>query len=102
MDAELSPSEEDIDSVANDPEVEPEEEHPGLPEGGRVVGVLDLNRNLRPDISWICLGLDREKNEVHLFVPDGDWPSIFEMRGFVDMVANPEFILSRLKTTGEG
>ena len=97
MDAEQSPSEKDSDSVAT----ELEEVNP-LPEGAHIVGEIHLDRNLDPEVSWICLGLDRKTGTVHTFIPKGDWPNEFEMRGFIDSVFNPEFVLASMRQSGGG
>jgi hypothetical protein len=71
------------------------------PEGANIVATLDLERQLDPNVSWVCLGLDRQTGAVRTLIPDGDWPSPFELQGFLDMVVNKDFVISQLNKGGD-
>jgi hypothetical protein len=66
------------------------------PDESRVIATIDMDRMLSTEVSWVCLGKNKENGMYELMIPDGDWNDVDMLTGFVHRVCNPQFILNSI------
>lgn len=98
-DAEPSPSEEE--SSDSDVNTSPAPEGKHKFEDAPIIAELDLERQLDPDIKWVCLGKSKkDASDLRIFLSPDPWDP-HELLGFIHAVCKPEFVINTINQGGD-